>query len=389
MSSQKRSPDNFMSEQGRLSVVYDLYIDLLGTLVPGLMTVILGVGLIFYALSTIDAVLFSNNELHGHVIEKNSTKLETLITQLHWEFSTVIIVSAYVIGSVFFRQDPKVPDAISALHIWMNSTNNDRKRLAVQSTKNLSELPPLFLRFFKTDNSSFRFSILDRLRPNFLRLINKDKSSFGFRVFSYFQPIFWRLKKKHKLSLSLSILSYIRPKLFNETLGLDTQFPYSHLRCYLASRQLIHLSELIPWCPNEKNTEQFRTKMFINIIKIRLLSQYQNLSKELIRNEAHVRLATSVWYAASTLYYLSFTVIIALLGCSAYNPHKLDIVDIAPTIFMPIASAGILILFYLSMKYHLIKCIHYMRVREVVYVLEAAYMVKMVDDRLFDGLFDT
>ena len=54
-------PNIRLINNGKNSVFYDLYIDLLGTLVPGLMTLILGGALIFWALFEVRMVLVPNN----------------------------------------------------------------------------------------------------------------------------------------------------------------------------------------------------------------------------------------------------------------------------------------------------------------------------------------
>lgn len=301
----------------KLSVMHDLYLDILGSLIPGLLTVILGGTAIFLMLSTFHVALFQApmfpSAFPGGMAE--------LLASLHWEFATVIIVSSYVIGAVFFRQDPKVPDMASALHIWMNSTEKERKGLAVQATKPL---------------------------PSSLMLTNpNDRPSFG-----------------ERLRASLSVSRYIR------LLGLDTPFPYLHLRCYLAARGLNHLIKLVPWCPNEKNTEGFRTKMLINVLKVRLLSFLPHLSHDIIRNEAHVRLATSVWYASTALQYLSGAVLSLLTFIAiAYMRNR-----IGSALFVSSAFSLLLLIFCVAMRHYLLKCIHYMRLREVVYVLEVANM---------------
>ncbi len=347
-------PNIRLINNGKNSVFYDLYIDLLGTLVPGLMTLILGGALIFWALFEVRMVLVPNNIPVKTITTINtdgsnvtikdpgnifSSGAEKALTSLHWELSTVIIVSSYIIGSVFFRQDPKVPDAISAWHIWIHSSEEERKRLAVQmSYPNKSDFYVTYKRFFDFFTSSFVVFTLYLFIPDFI----------------------------------------------SKRLGIDVKvhFPYSHLKCYLAKRRLTHLAELIPWCPNDKNTDQYRTKMFINVIKIRLLAFYQNISKEVIRNEAHVRLATSVWYATATLTYLAVFVIVMLCF---FDPVK----NIS-TIFLPLSSAVLLLIFCLSMNYHLLNCIHYMRVREVIYVLESARIANTLTPdsyNLFDDSF--
>lgn len=317
-------------KSGKLSIMYDLYVDLLGSLVPGLFTVILGGGAVILTLSTVHAALFKKSLLAGIA----SGGLKDVIAGLHWEIGTIITVSSYVIGSVFFRQDPKKPDAVSALSVWMNSRKEERNGLAVQHAE---PLPP-------------ELSLKD----------SPDRLSLCYRIRSYFLPT------RHI-----------------QRLGLDTQFPYLHLRCYLAARGLTHLLYMVPWCPKEEKTKGFRTKMFVNILKIRLHSLFPEMSREIIRNEAHVRLATSVWYASTILIWLSIVVLFVLF----FVGRTCIINGMASSLYVSSSFGALLFIFCVVMHYYLRKCIHYMRVREVVYVLETAHLAEATYNvNLFDGL---
>lgn len=114
--------------------------------------------------------------------------------------------------------------------------------------------------------------------------------------------------------------------------------------------------------------------MFINILKIRLLTVLPDLSRDIIRNEAHVRLATSVWYASTALLYLS-SLVLALLAIIAIACVR---AGIGPTLFISTSFSLLLLFFCLAMRHHLRKCIHYMRVREVIYVLETARLAERI-----------
>jgi hypothetical protein len=309
-----------------------LYIELLGSLVPGLLTVILGSAAVFLALSTVHEALFSQplapTTLPGG--------LKDVLASLHWEIATIILVSSYVIGSVFFRQDPKRPDAVSALHVWMRSTREERNGLAVQATK--------------------------KLPPQLELKSEKERPGWCQRFSSYF---------------------FVRQ--YTKKLGLDTQFPYLHLRCYLTARGLTYLVPHIPWCPKDPATEGFRTKMFINILKIRILSLCPQMSRDIIRNEAHVRLATSVWYASIILSYLMGVALVVILCFSASCIQN----GMAHYLFLSFSVVLLLLLFCLAMRHHLRKCIHYMRVREVIYVLETAHLAGQISGaNMFSGLSD-
>src|SRR5687767_10456752 len=102
------------TEARRLSVWHDLYVDLLGSLVPGLLTVILGGTAILLALWPIHTALFPRATTSLLTVQPSTVQtsaafslVKDVIASVHWEIATVILVSAYVIGAVFFRQDPK------------------------------------------------------------------------------------------------------------------------------------------------------------------------------------------------------------------------------------------------------------------------------------------
>jgi len=139
------------------------------------------------------------------------------------------------------------------------------------------------------------------------------------------------------------------------------------MRCYLAARGLTHLIQYIPWCPDLKETRGSRTKMFINILKIRLATLGPAFIRDIVRNEAHVRMATSVWYASVTLFRLSVVCAIILAGLYIRFPF----VDQGKHYYAPLVFILTVTILCATMKRGLRKCIHYMRVREVVYVLES------------------
>jgi hypothetical protein len=353
------------------------------------LTVILGSAAVFLALSTVHDMWFQQSADINALL----SDLKSILPSLHWELATVILVSSYVIGAVFFRQDPKKPDAASALYVWKHSRDDERNGLAVQAKK----IPPT-----PTLNSNISESAAEPLAQD------------GAQV----------------------------PELCARNIrnpDLDTQFPYLYLKCYLKARGLTHLISLVPWCPKKESTKGYRTKMFINILKIRLLSFYPHISRDIIRNEAHVRLATSVWYASTVLINISVAIIAVLLICKLFACNYLHIVagdvvnakhpssktntepkalplssgqvivfvmakkttgsahdgrstsavlgsaaagNMNSKLFVSVSFILLLLFFCIAMKYHLRKCIHYMRVREVIYVLETAYAAEKMDGAL-------
>jgi hypothetical protein len=87
----------------------------------------------------------------------------------------------------------------------------------------------------------------------------------------------------------------------NKITPSDAQFPYFFLHEYLMGRGLDHLAQWVPWQGKDRSTWKYRSKMFINLLKIRLQFLVPEKCKEIVRTEAHVRMTTSMWYATSWL----------------------------------------------------------------------------------------
>lgn len=288
-----------------LSLIHEFYIDFLGSLVPGLFTTIVGVTVVAWAFLVVCNTI-------QNILNQTSLSLITLrdlMADLHWEIFIVIAVTSYIIGSIFFRRDPKVPDALSAKHIWKVSSDEERKNLAVQEA---------------TD---------DRGRVYF-----------------------------------------------------DCQFPYLFIAEYLEARGLKHLASMVPWKGSDRKTHSLRSKMFINILKVRLHFVVPDKCSDIIRNEAHIRLATSVWFASAWLIKISlFALFLVVVSAVALFIHayrsSVDFVYgctlVPPETSLAFLVIVVVILVALVMQSEIQKFIHYMRVREIVYVLESAYFTEI------------
>jgi hypothetical protein len=125
----------------------------------------------------------------------------------------------------------------------------------------------------------------------------------------------------------------------------DIQFPYSNLKNYLEARNFNHLFPYIKWDSRvilksgEKNTgeskrdevseekDKSRSKSFINQLKTRIHFFYPESTFNIIKNEAHIRLASSMWYASKyilSLFYHSLPIFIlyiafVLLGANFFS----------------------------------------------------------------------
>ncbi len=278
----------------------DFYIDFLGSLVPGLFTVVLSAAVLALSANVLcHSICVWTMAADTNIKPSEILPLSAQIT--NWKDigfgpygnTGLLLVVAYILGSIFYRQDPKIPDHRSARLIWRNiKSREDRERLAVQPTSEQEE----------------------------------DVSTY------------------------------------------DAQFPYFFLREYLEGRGLIHLAKWIPWSGRDKNTWKCRTKMFINVLKIRLQFLVPERCINIIRNEAHVRMATSVWYGTHWLIITAILSLVMIAIAITIVHNELTNHSVLSIIGFNVFVLAIAFL----IKFKIEKFIHYLRVREIVYVLETA-----------------
>lgn len=152
----------------------------------------------------------------------------------------------------------------------------------------------------------------------------------------------------------------------------ECQFPYPHYDKYLRKRGLDHLLPWAQWtdCPDH------RSKNYINRLKITLRHNCPDKCGSIIRNEAHVRLASTTWYVCGWLVGLSTVAIAWLLflawrapaGPAAAGPELLPAGVFCCAVLAPSIYARVSILRFL----------HYQRMREVYHVLETAMVALKV-----------
>ncbi|MGD0788862.1 MAG: hypothetical protein ABR898_12810, partial [Terracidiphilus sp.] len=175
------------------------------------------------------------------------------------------------------------------------------------------------------------------------------------------------------------------------------QFPYSHLKDYLEARGFSYLADKVPWSGTEFS---IRSKMFINALKIRLDLVAPAKCGTIVRNEAHVRMMSSIWFASRALIYVcclsTLPVLAAILRFSA-SLHEQSLFSAmrsvadgllssqdykslpmnAPSFYHDFMVYLVLLLSAVVSAHwiqaHVEKCFHYQRVREVFYVLETAF----------------
>ncbi len=290
------------------TIVKEFFIDFLGSLVPGFL----------FTMFAIPVVVWSA-VICWHTIQGVTKTQPTIAIPYNFavtfraESLCLILVVSYVLGFVFFRRDPKIPDQRSAAYLmWKDRCVG---RSAIQSNTPATPLKS-------------RWPIVR------------------------WAGTLWR--------------AYWRAKRLAESEG--GQFPYSHLYEYLNARGLDHIADLVPWRGSTGVIDK-RSKMFINILKMRLQYADPQRCGEIVRNEAHVRMMSSVWYAARLLQQLCLLLLIPLAVCS-YLMRAWR----SPDIWGLLLVLLVLVLGTQWLRRTIIKFLHYQRVREIVYVLETAYI---------------
>lgn len=138
------------------------------------------------------------------------------------------------------------------------------------------------------------------------------------------------------------------------------EYPYNALREYLHYRGLRELEPYVEWKASDWDKKipdvSRRSKHFINEKKLIIKAYSDKLYFEIARNEAHIRLMSSLWYMSFTSVILSVVAIFALVQNHA-PANEAD-----GPIFVAAASAWVILVIN--------GFFHYQRVREIVFVLE-------------------
>lgn len=174
-------------------------------------------------------------------------------------------------------------------------------------------------------------------------------------------------------------IDWLRRNLASEE-ATKCEFPYKFLYEYLENRGHFHLLSLVHWRGGDKKTE--RSKTYINRLKVRLEVHHPEKCRPLIRNEAHVRLASSMWYVGRLLWkcsllgilvFITSLCVFSLCTPALFPPTEKDHLWCAAFFIKVIFPSLIVICFARYCQYAVENFLLYQRLREIFYVLEVAY----------------
>ncbi|GAB6010758.1 hypothetical protein [Viscerimonas tarda] len=155
----------------------------------------------------------------------------------------------------------------------------------------------------------------------------------------------------------------------------DCQFPYVFYNTYLIKRNEDHLLDYVEWY--EKNS---RSKNAINKLKLKIQLVAQREYNILVKNEAHIRMASSSWAVSITNGYIGGVSFIFLLAFTIVDTHSFmnhDICNFLNTVLSDKAYILIILLLpvlvlllNLFIRKSVIEFLHYQRLREIFFVLQ-------------------
>jgi hypothetical protein len=334
--------------------IREIIVDLVAGLLPGFIFVVATVpALILPALGLCLRIRGHDVNLEQLILMLKA-KSDGLSSAFQWEMAAFVLAVSYVFGHLFYRQDPKAPD-------WRSVQRNKlEKDGAVKVPENTDQNQP----------HSSAYGMFSRL---------------GWKPFP---GLVLRWKKA----------GFVDPDWVH--------FPYSNLHQYLLKRKLSHLAQMVPdWSREEevrrrnsansleKQTSDDalqpdskggvgRTKQFINLLKVRLEFMFPERYGVIARNEAHVRLMSSVWYCARTLIIASTLGV--LLGVAANWPQvgRAGFQHIE-LFLLPVA---ILLTARIFVQDTIERVFHYQRIREIFFVLETACWASQFVPELLNGI---
>lgn len=369
----QRSHDNAEDSKGLFSFpksFQEFQIDILGGLVPGVLFLIGACAAVFPLIYKMNLHFAADPYLIKPVFLRRLLIAMKGTPSTVWFFTYLGLgIFTYVIGHLFYRRDPKDVDKSSfkylarrdKLQFARTHAEDKEKRKAINH-------PTIFIFLHKI--LKIAPVIVDFL-PHFLCNLAIGNKFFN----KYDEEIRTNLREN-----------------YGAKDDSECEFPYPDMKAYLDKRKLKHLSEFIIWDNNQEpdsDDNKPRSKVYLNILKTRMSLFFPNHVKQLVRNEAHVRLASSTWHVCVSQRWFSMLVIVSFLIFSVLqfflaNPGNelwINIIkEYYPLLIWP--SIALLAAEYCRAKIDMF--FHYQRMREVVCVLENAYALFSIND--FDKL---
>ena len=314
------SNPSFQNDHERGLRLYDYFVDFFAILLPG-----------FFFLSILILLL----GLQAYIYFFRNTSLPfplqvplQIVQSFRLELAMMFICASYLLGFMFFRRGPKEVDLRSIVTCWSEIVD---------------------------DNPA-------------VPITNKDKLSMRARIYLI-------------LTDYIGLLPLHRCKSLNDLFS-KVQWPYQNLSKYLEAR-LPHLKSLVPWDPEDikqtnedskqtnSNYKKQRTKTYMNILKNQIRFYLPDKYLTIARNEAHVRLSSSLWFVIVYLIRLAeANLLISIITWKfLHYPARYIIIYLLSVILL------------IVLKHQIQKFFYYQRMRELVFLLDTAFQALKTEPR--------
>jgi hypothetical protein len=297
----------------------DVPVELLGVLFPGVIYLSAGLTIL---LPPAWALL--------NVIERRSgedwfidQQIESLFRYHEWSILIILLLTAYVMGHAFFRQDPKEVDRLSVLRIWRKLYTTVRLYQQIARLKHLQE-----------EKNLSKWERIEKRLHNLLTLlphggdISKRITALSAQLYQLRAQVIGsdtttNDPTQKRLFSGIDSPARLSPE------ELDVQYPYVYLKQFLNHRGLVELAKMVNWDGIDRGEVATRSKSFINNLKIRLFYYVPQRCGLVVRNEGHIRLMASVWFVCRSLAALVLVgmtmCVVRLLVIGTTGPHYMEL----------------------------------------------------------------
>jgi len=155
----------------------------------------------------------------------------------------------------------------------------------------------------------------------------------------------------------------------------DCQFPYEHYDTYLLKRGEFNLVKHAKWCKDKDS----RTKNAINTYKLQIQLKSKEVYNILVKNEAHIRMASSSYCVANltrkiVLFAAIFIPLILLFPFGIiFSTEPIDSIKLMELLKYTIVICCMPVSIYFLNKFirnSVLEFLHYQRLREIFFVIQ-------------------
>lgn len=338
------------------SAIREFIVEFLGSLVPGIAFLIAMIPGIVVPVGAVVVSTLGLSEVSLPHLNGTPPSVGTIMFLL---FPALMgfFVFAYIAGALFYRQNPKAADEASF--------------------RRISNLEQYLL------NRFFRWLTQPAHRTLWWRV---GKTRLGFSGGGEEKGKTEAAEVATRTDESARVDGMVRKVVTEDKNGnrreeMPVEFPYHCLREYLTDRGLIYLAERIPWSGQKADR---RSKHFANALKLRIQATSPEGSAILARNEAHIRLSSSMWYVCIALICFSaLGLLLLIFGWAAFRIAGAGELPLQLALF-PTS----VFVFYILTKMGIERALHYQREREILFILEIAHWLYATGkaDKMFLGL---